>query len=169
MRVVPLLMLALGLVACERPAETPPAPARPSVAAKPAAAKPAAEWAFGMGKNSVEMVHLVGGDSKKPDLRMVCAVGQGFLILLPELKQVDSEERLTLGAGAIAHGLVATAAERGVQATGLIDEELLAVFDSAEPIGVNHGYQNAGPFEPPAALRRAFADSCRKLRTRGEV
>ena len=101
--------------------------------------------------------------------RLVCAVGQGFLVLLPGLQQVGSEERLTLGAGAVAHGLVATAAETGVQATGPIDDELLAVFESAEPIGVNHGYQNAGPFEPPAALRRAFADSCRKLRARGEV
>lgn len=165
MRAVLPLLLALGLAACERPAETP----TPAAPAKPAAARPATEWAFGMGKNSVEMVHFVGGDSNHPDLRLVCAVGQGFLILLPDLKQVDSEERLTLGAGPIAHGLVATPAERGVQATGGVDDELLAVFESAEPIGVNHGYQNAGPFEPPAALRRAFADSCRKLRSRGEV
>ena len=163
MRIALAVTLALGLAGCDRGGAPVPPPAP-----KPAA-EPASEWAFGMGKNSVEMVHLVGGDARNPDLRLVCAVGQGFLVLLPGLQPVGSEERLTLGAGAVAHGLVATAAETGVQATGPIDDELLAVFESAEPIGVNHGYQNAGPFEPPAALRRAFADSCRKLRVRGEV
>jgi len=112
---------------------------------------------------------MVDGDPAKPDLRMVCASGQGFLILLPGLKPVDSEERLTLGAGAIAHGFVATAATGGVQARGPIDEALLSVFESDAPIGINHGYQNAGPFTPPAALRRAFADICRKLQARGSV
>ena len=170
MRAALSLLLALGLVACSPPAE----PSRPApktdLAPVPAAPqKPASEWAFGTGKTSVEIVHLVGGDPTKPDLRMVCAAGQGFLILLPTLKQVDSEERLTLGAGDIAHGFVATAAAQGVQATGPIDDELLSVFESAEPIGVNHGYQNAGPFTPPAALRRAFADTCRKLQARGAV
>lgn len=163
-RLAPLALLLLGLAACDRPADAPPAKAE-----TPAAPKPANEWAFGLGANSAEMVHLIGGDPQRPDLRLVCAVGQGFLIALPELKQVASEERLTLGAGSIAHGFAATPAARGVQATGPIDDELLSVFESAEPIGVNHGYQNAGPFEPPAALRRAFADSCRKLRARGEV
>lgn len=170
MRAVLPLLLTLGLVACSPPAEQPaPAPA-PAPIETPVAPKPvASEWAFGSGENSVEIVHMIGGDPTQPDLRMVCATGQGFLIVLPKLTQVDSEERLTIGAGSIAHGLVATAAAQGVQATGPIDEELLSVFDSGEAIGVNHGYQNAGPFEPPPALRRAFADSCRKLRSRGQV
>lgn len=172
MRAVLPLLLTLGVFACSPPAGEPapkPAPS-PAPVETPAAPKPAeSEWAYGTGENSVEIVHMIGGDPARPDLRMVCASGQGFLILLPGLTQVPSEERLTLGAGAIAHGLVATAATQGVQATGPIDDELLSVFESAEPIGVNHGYQNAGPFEPPAALRRAFADTCRKLRARGAV
>ena len=155
------LALVLGLAACDRAAEAP----------KPAASpvRPSTEWAFGMGKNSVEMAHFTDGQMKDADLRLVCAVGQGFLVLLPKLTPVGSEERLTLGAGDIAHGLVAKAADPGVQATGPIDDELLSVFESGAPIAVNHGAQNAGPYEPPAALRRAFADSCRKLRARGEV
>lgn len=172
MRALLPVLLTLGAVACSPPAAGPaptpapgPAPVEASARPKPAAS----DWAFGSGKNSVEIVHMVGGDPARPDLRMVCASGQGFLILLPMLTPVDSEERLTLGAGAIAHGFVATAATRGVQASGPIDDALLSVFESEEPIGVNHGYQNAGPFTPPTALRRAFADSCRKLRARGAV
>lgn len=160
MRIAPVLAAALALAACDRAPDAP---------APKAAAKPSNEWAFGLGKNSAEIVHLVGGDAGRPDLRMVCAVGQGFLIALPELRPVASEDRLTIGAGAIAHGFAATPAAKGVQATGPIHQELLAVFDSAEPIGVNHGSQNAGPFTPPPALRRTFADSCRKLRAIGEI
>ncbi len=164
------LLLTLGVAACSPPAPAPAPKPAPEPAPVPAAPqKAASEWAFGTGRNSVEIVHLIGGDSARADLRMVCSAGQGFLILLPGLQQVASEERLTLGAGAIAHGFVATAATRGVQATGPIDDELLSVFESAEPIGVNHGYQNAGPFTPPAALRRAFAEQCRQLRARGSV
>lgn len=170
MRAVLPLVLALGVVACSPPAGEPaPRPAPELAPVPPAPQKAATEWAYGTGKNSVEIVHLVGGDPARPDLRMVCASGSGFLIILPGLAQVASEERLTIGAGSIAHGFVATAAPEGVQATGPIDDELLSVFESAEPIGVNHGFQNAGPFTPPAALRRAFADTCRTLRTRGSV
>ena len=170
MRALVALVLTLGVVACTQPAPTPaPKPKAELAPVPPAPQKAAAEWAFGKGRNSVEIVHLVGGDPKKADLRMVCAAGQGFLVLLPGLKHVASEERLTLGAGAIAHGFASTAAAQGVQATGPIDDELLSVFESDEPIGVNHGYQNAGPFTPPAALRRAFAEQCRELRTRGAV
>ncbi|MDP2260694.1 MAG: hypothetical protein Q8J89_13365 [Caulobacter sp.] len=170
MRALVPLLLTLGVVACSPPAEAPaPKPESELAPVPPAPQKAAAEWAYGTGENSVEIVHLVGGDPARPDLRMVCASGQGFLILLPGLTPVDSEERLTIGAGAIAHGLVATAAAQGVQAKGPIDDELLSVLESAEPIGVNHGFQNAGPFTPPPALRRAFADTCRKLRTRGAV
>jgi len=166
---VPLLVI-LGVAACSPPAGEPaPKPAPELAPVPPAPQKAATEWAYGTGENSVEIVHLVGGDPARPDLRMVCASGQGFLILLPGLTPVASEERLTIGAGSIAHGFVATAAAQGVQAKGPIDDELLSVLESAEPIGVNHGYQNAGPFNPPAALRRAFADTCRKLRTRGAV
>jgi hypothetical protein len=172
MRALVALVLTLGVVACTQPAPAPaptPKPKPELAPVPPAPQKAAAEWAFGKGRNSVEIVHLVGGDPNKADLRMVCAAGQGFLVLLPGLKQVASEERLTLGAGPIAHGFAATAAAQGVQATGPIDDELLSLFESAEPIGVNHGYQNAGPFTPPAALRRAFAEQCRELRTRGAV
>jgi hypothetical protein len=172
MRALVPLLLTLGVVACSPPAAEPapkPKPEAELAPVPPAPQQAAADWAFGKGQNSVEIVHMVGGDPTKPDLRMVCASGQGFLILLPRLKQVPSEERLTIGAGAIAHGFVATPAAEGVQARGPIDDELLSVFESDAPIGVNHGYQNAGPFTPPDALRRAFADTCRQLRARGAV
>lgn len=60
-RIVLPLVLALGLAACEQ---------RAAEAPKPAAAPTPSEWAFGMGKNSVEMVHFIDGDTKNPDLRL---------------------------------------------------------------------------------------------------
>lgn len=164
-----LLLAAVALAGCKPAPLAEDPPPEPS-AALPAAAPKPGEWAFGMGRNSVEMVHLPTGRPESVDLRLVCAQGDGFLAVLPKLKPVASEERLTIGAGGDAHALVATAAPRGVQASGPVTEGLLAAIESGQPISVNHGAQNAGPFaSPPEALRRAFADSCRKFVRRGEI
>lgn len=161
----------LALAACDRPAATPAA--KPAEAAKPAfPAIEASEWAVGMGRNSVELAHFVGGDQAHPDLRLVCAEGDGFLAVLPNFTPVASEERLNIGSGGQVQTLVATKARAGagVQATGPIADDLLAVFDGGGPISINHGYQNAGPFPaPPEAARRIFTDTCRKLRSQGSV
>ena len=166
-----LLLVAAGALALAGCKPEPAAESASAPAALPAAAPKAGEWAFGMGRNSVEMVHLPTGDPARPDLRMVCALGDGFLILMPEFKPVASEERLTVGADGEAETLVAVAAaRRGVQATGPIAEPLLKIIEGGAPLGVNHGSQNAGPFDPPPpAMRRAFTDTCRKLSTQGQI
>ena len=155
----------LALAACDRPA------AKPVEA--PAAAAPVApaEWALGMGRTSVELAHLpAGGDHKTADLRLVCAAGAGFQVSVPGFTPVASEERLTIGSGDHAFALAATAATTGVQATGPIADDLLAVFDSGGPISINHGDQNIGPISaPPDAARRIFTETCRKLRKEAAV
>lgn len=170
------LVLAGGPVACERkpalrPAAEPERPAPEAKAAAPAGAtKTNSDWAFGRGQNSVEIVHLLNGDASKPNLRLVCAKGAGFLAVAPTLKPVASEERLSLGAGGKSEALVATAAAQGVQATGPITAELLAIVEGGGALGVNHGAQTLGPLDaPPEGMRRAFADICRGLYRAGEV
>lgn len=159
-RVLAAVAVLLALAACDRPAAK--APALPPITESP--------WAIGMGRNSVELVHGVEGNPKAADLRLVCALGDGFLVVVPGFKPVASEERLTIGSGEHAQALVAAPAGTGVQATGPIDDDLLAVFDNGGPISINHGAQNAGPFTaPPEATRRIFADTCRKLRSKGAV
>ncbi|MES2033884.1 MAG: hypothetical protein V4466_06900 [Pseudomonadota bacterium] len=160
-----LLLATVAIGGCQREG----APSRAEAPAPKAAPRPG-EWAFGMGRNSVEMVHLPTGKPESADLRLVCAQGDGFLVVLPTFKAVASEERLTIGAGGEAHALAATAAPRGIQASGPVSEGLLAAIESGAPISVNHGAQSAGPFvSPPEALRRAFADSCRGFVRRGEI
>lgn len=162
MRVLLPAALVLGLAAC-KPAEAPAA--RPGDAA-PA---PASEWVFGLGKNSVELTHLVGGKADAPDLRLICARGQGFTLMAPRLSHVASEERLSLGAGNKVTALVATKADRGVQAAAPIGGELLAILSSSEPLTFHYGAASAGPFTPPAAVRRVFQETCRKLQVQGQV
>jgi hypothetical protein len=159
-----LAAAALALGACDQPADTPTAPAP---GPPPAAA--AGSWAFGLGANSVEISYFDAPRAPRPRLRLVCAAGDGFLVLATDLAPVASEERLTIGAGGIAHVLVASPAESGVKAVGPIDDELLSIFDGSDAIRINHGAQNIGPFEPPPAVRRVFAENCRKLRAKGQV
>lgn len=165
MRLLTAGAVLLTLSACDRPAP------KPAEAAKPALpAIETSEWAVGMGRNSVELAHFPKGDPKRADLRLVCAQGDGFLAVVPGFKPVASEERLNIGSGDQVHTLVATAGKVGVQATGPIEDALLAVFDSGGPISINHGFQNAGPFPaPPESARRIFTETCRKLRTQGSV
>jgi len=172
MRIALASLALMALAGCDQQpatrAKEAPAPSAPE-APRPAVASQSG-WVFGMGRNSVEIAHLVGGRPDDIDLRLVCAQGDGFLLLAPGLKAVASEERLTIGAGADAYTLVAAAGKVGVQATGPVDEALLRAIESGQPIAVNHGAQSVGPFEaPPEALRRGFADTCRKLTRRGEI
>lgn len=161
MRILLPVALLLALAAC-KPAEAPPA--------APKAAGPAAsDWVFGLGENSVELAHLVDGKPDAPDLRLICARGQGFTLIAPRLPHVASEERLSLGAGDEVTALVAARAGGGVQAAGPITRDLLAILASAEPLRFNYGAANAGPFTPPAAVRRVFQETCRKLQAQGQV
>ncbi|ATQ43813.1 hypothetical protein [Caulobacter mirabilis] len=170
------VVLAGGLVACERkpdlrPAAEPerPAPKAPA-AAKAPKVKTNSDWAFGRGQNSVEIVHLPGGDVDRADLRLVCAKGDGFMIWAPTFKRETGRNRLAVEGGGEVQGLVVADVAKGVQATGPITGGLLAIVESGKPLTISHGTQALGPLEaPPEGMRRAFADICRGLYRAGEV
>ncbi|MDP1630588.1 MAG: hypothetical protein Q8L66_04130 [Caulobacter sp.] len=153
-RALALLATTLSLSACGQPAPVPEA---------------ASNWAFAIGKNSVEMAWLVDPTAPaNPPLRLVCARGGGFRVSVTAFKPIGSEERLTIGAGDEAFALVAIAAENEhgalVRATGPVEAGLMAMIESGKPIAASYGAQSFGPVDaPPQAMRRAFADSCRKL------
>ncbi|MDP1738192.1 MAG: hypothetical protein Q8L23_12230 [Caulobacter sp.] len=160
MRTALIGLAGLMVAACEAPA--PP----PATKAPPAPTAP--HWAFAIGKNSVEMAWLTDAETAEAPLRLVCARGEGFLVAAPVFRPIGSEERLSVGAGDDAFALVAVAADgpKGpfVKATGPIEEPLLAALESGRPIAASYGAQTFGPVEsPPEAMRRAFADTCRKL------
>ena len=164
MRGPALIVLAgLALAGCQ------PAPvAAPAPASK---ASGAAHWAFGIGKNSVEMAWIADPATAEAPISLVCARGDGLMVVARAFRPIGSEERLTLGAGDDAFALVATNVADPeatlVRATGPADDALLTALASGRPISASYGAQRYGPIAaPPQALRRAFADTCRKLNTR---
>lgn len=162
-RLLLLAVAGLTLTACGRQE---PAPA-PAAAKSPAGA--ASHWAFAIGKNSVELAWLTDPEAAaSAPLRLVCARGDGFMVSASAFRPIGSEERLSIGAGDEAFALVAVAdADTDgplVRATGAIDAGLLVALESGEPITASYGAQTFGPVDaPPAALRRAFGETCRKL------
>ncbi len=174
------VLLAGGLVACERKPDLRPAaaPERPAPAGSAAAEAPKgapkvktnSDWAFGRGQNSVEIVHLPGGDVDRADLRLVCAKGDGFMIWAPTFKRETGRDRLAIEGGGEIQGLPVADVAKGVQATGPITGGLLAIVEGGKPLTISHGAQALGPLEaPPEGMRRAFADICRGLYRAGEV
>ena len=151
-------LLGLALAACDKPAAPPVAP--------PAA--PVAQWAFGLGENSVEMAWLTDPAKAEAALRLVCARGDGVMVEAAAFKPIGSEERLSIGAGDTVQALVAVVATSSkgplVRATGPVEEPFLTALESGQPLAASYGAQTVGPIEaPPAAMRRAFAETCRKL------
>ncbi len=160
MRALLIGLAGLALAACE-------APPAPDTGAPTPPPTQAPQWAFALGVNSVELAWLTDAATAEAPLRMICARVDGFMVAAT-FKHIESEERLSVGAGGDAFALVAVAAEGSggpfVKATGPIEESLLAAIESGQPISASYGAQTFGPVEaPPEAMRRAFADTCRKL------
>ena len=159
-RLALIALTGLALAGC-KPAPAPaPAPT----------ASGGAHWAFGIGKNSVEMAWVADAATADAPISLVCARGDGIMVVARAFRPIGSEERLTIGAGDDAFALVAVnVADPGatlVRATGPADDALLTAIASGRPISASYGAQHFGPVEaPPQALRRAFADTCRKLNT----
>lgn len=154
-----IVLAALALAGC-KPAATP--------APTPSAAASTARWAFGVGKNSVEMAWVTNAETAEAPLSLVCARGDGLMVVAKAFRPIGSEERLTLGAGddafALVAGNVADPDATLVRATAPADDLLLTAIASGRPISASYGAQHFGPIAaPPQALRRAFADTCRKL------
>lgn len=160
----PVALAGLVLAGCDQPAPTAKAPV---VEAKP-------QWGFAIGKNSVELAWLADPAAADAPLRLICARGEGFMVVASAFRPIASEERLSIGAGDDAFALAAVAGEGAkgalVRATGPADEPLLAALDGGQPITASYGASTFGPVEaPPPAVRRAFTQSCRKLNAGAQV
>lgn len=164
MRTAALVLTASLLAGCGSGA--PESKSAPAVA--PATAPDPNGWAFAIGRNSVELAWMTQATPGASPLRLICGRGSGMMVEAATLTPVASEERLSIGAGDEPLALVAVAAEtsRGpvIRATGAADETFLAALEAGGPIAVSYGAQHYGPLTSPAeAMRRAFADTCRKL------
>jgi len=173
-----LAAVLLALAACERPAQNTPAPNAPSdeVAAVPGAApegppatpgpslaKPLS-WAASSSGEGNAIVLIEGKDTAV--LRIACVRGQGLVVHGERLKHVESEERMSIGAGGAIATLVATAAADRDPATvkgeGELDQEFVNAVGAGGKIAVNYGYQNMGPFDgPPAQMAQNFVTGCK--------
>ncbi|MDO8295559.1 MAG: hypothetical protein Q7T19_03870 [Caulobacter sp.] len=159
-------LAGLALTACGKP--------EPAPAAKAPAAGAKAQWGFAIGKNSVELAWLDDPTVAESPFRLICARGEGFMVVATAFSPIASEERLSVGAGGDAFALVAVAGKGPngplVRATGPADEPLLTALDSGQPIAASYGAQTFGPVAaPPPAVRRAFTQSCRKLNGGAEI
>ncbi|HWT12029.1 MAG TPA: hypothetical protein VN231_04690, partial [Allosphingosinicella sp.] len=100
-------------------------------------------------------------------LTLFCPNGSGdFIVNVPALRPIASEERMTFGAGGTAVTLVADPSgdpgRGGVTGRGPFPAELPAILAGPEGISVSFGAQNSGPHgTPPADLARAFLAGCR--------
>ena len=165
-RLVLIALAGLALVGCSPPPQEPASAPATNPAPSPSVSEP--RWAFGVGKNSVEMAWVTDAATAEAPLSLVCARGDGIMVVARAFKPIGSEERLSIGAGSDAFALVAVAAEDPhgpfVRATGAAEPGLLAALESGQPISASYGAQRYGPITtPPPALARAFADTCRKL------
>lgn len=161
-RLALIALTGLALAGCKPAPVAAPAPAP--------TASGGAHWAFGIGKNSVEMAWVADAATADAPISLVCARGDGIMVVARAFRPIGSEERLTIGAGDDAFALVAVNVADPdatlVRATGPADDALLTAIASGRPISASYGAQHFGPVEaPPQALRRAFADTCRKLNT----
>lgn len=164
---LPLLLAACGEPVSKYERDDPVAAPAPEPAAlppvQPAAAAPVLAWTHVSHDDGAALVLQEDG---KDVLRLTCVRGEGLTVHANRFKPVDSEERMTVGAGDVAVTLVATAdATRNppaVKATGPLEPAFLAAVENGQKIAANHGAQDAGPFDaPPPAIARAFVTGCR--------
>ena len=167
---------ALLLSACGEPATAPtpapepvPGPAtapaqEPAATHDPAAPGAPAPAVLGWSHDSSgEGNALVLREDNADVLRIACIRGKGLVVHSDGFKHVDSEERMSVGAGNTAVTLVATADSDGrVKGEGPIDQDFVRAVGEGRKIAVNYGYQNIGPFIGPREdLATQFAAGCK--------
>ena len=178
-----LFAALLGLTACGQPAEqqrraeAPDGPAADGSAAPPHVvngevmppvkgpplAKPL-RWAASSSGEGNAIVLIEGEDTAV--LRIACVRGTGLVVYGERLKPVESEERMSVGAGNTVATLVATAAtDRNppiVRGEGALDQDFIRAVGEGRKIAVNYGYQNMGPFDgPPEEMAQNFVAGCK--------
>ncbi len=159
-----VILVMLGLCACEAPRpEAPDGP--PGDAPEPAPAQlPVSGWRLSSDGAGVRLELERDG---APVARFACLndgrvfQAQGFA-----LNPIGSEERLTVGAGDEAHALVADpgAPVAGVLGAGSIPPVLLEAIEAGGPLSLSYGAQTLGPLESPGLVdRAAFVSGCRAV------
>lgn len=155
--------LSLLLAACGQPVQ--PAAEAPAPGAVPSA--PPAErlgqaptpavlnWNF-------EDAALVLREDAAEVMRLTCIPGAELSVQAESFRWVESEERMSVGAGNTVITLVATADPEGVvKGEGPIDADFVRAVGEGRKIAVNYGYQNVGPFNGPTPdAASAFVRSC---------
>ena len=118
-------------------------------------------WNMRSGDDGISLVLGPGADAA---IRLFCPAGERqFLVNVPSLEAIGSEERLSFGSGGDVIALVAdTAGDQvwgGVSGTGAVPENLEALLSG--PVSVSYGAQTSGPHQaPPQQLASAFAAAC---------
>lgn len=122
---------------------------------------PMAAWSFVQSTGGVTLSHDAGSPA---ELRLTCLADRDQLeVFAAGLEPIGSEDRLTVGAGSVAHALVADLAlpGPGVTASGPMEPALLDAIEAGQPLGVSYGATQVSPGSPGADLSRQFALACR--------
>lgn len=156
------LALAAALTACG-PEPTPTVDVdAPPPSAQPSPAPVPAPWTFGRSAaGGATLSHDAGSTA---EVRIACQRNPDqLLVFAAGLEPIGSEDRLTIGAGGVAHALVADLSlpGPGVTASGSMEPALLDALEAGQPIGLSYGAQQITLGSPGADLARGFAAACR--------
>lgn len=142
------------------PAAAPSAPGDPVVTPGPSLASPLRWEASSSGEGNA----IVLFENDAEILRIACLRANQLRVQSPRFRFVESEERMSVGAGDVVVTLVATGSSAGnppVRGEGAIDPDFIRAVGEGRKIAVNYGYQNIGPFQgPPEERARNFQSGC---------
>ena len=154
-----LILAGCGREAARAPEAGPPAAPAPSI--------PAAALSWGLQSSATAGAALVHADEVGAEvLRIACRRNPADVhVEAAKLERIDSEERVTLGAGTELLTLVATPGTPegvAVTATGQLTPAFLEAVERGDRISVAYGATQFGPLPSvPDAVRAAFVTACR--------
>jgi hypothetical protein len=155
-------LAVIVLAACGRPADTrrPAEPPPPPQVQSEALAGPS--WT--LQASAASGAALVHSDAAGEEvMRLACRRRPSDLYAaLPGITRIDSEDRLTLGAGDQLAVLVVSmdGPAQGLRAEGSRDPAFLAALAEGRPIAASYGARRILLPPPPAGVRTAFAAGC---------
>ncbi len=140
----------------------------------PAPDKAPPEWTLQVGGSGASLGHASQSPSGPvADLKLACLRGGQFEVQVEQVRPVESEDRLSIGAGGDAYAMAATAVIEAepafVKAAGPIDETLLKLIETGMPISASYGATPIGPFAAPEREQlQLFLTACRILAKEGQ-
>lgn len=162
------LFAGLVLTACEAPPAPAPAPSPPALPSAELAPVPplppttdSGSWRSITNGAGIGLTYADG--QGRPVIILSCAGGD-LRVSVPGFRKVDSEDRLTVGAGDEAFALVADLAssEPGVVAGGPIPPDLVNRLSRRQPVSAIYGAQKLASLPgPDVETSRAFVSGCR--------